>query len=82
MSMNKDRLGTKMHEAVQRVQRGQGTGPDDDIGLKVWKEIAGEIINEIKQHATIASLDTTSIPAGQGPHQHSPVTNQTTGKIS
>jgi len=82
MPMNKDRLGSNMYAAVQRVQRSQETKESDDIGLKVWKEIASEIIKEVQQHATIAPLDTTSIPAAPGPHQHSPVTNEATGKIS
>jgi len=81
MSMNADRLGAALYQAVRSVDETQETaGPG--LAEERWKAIAAAIIAEIQANATIASLSTTSTPTGTGPHVHDPATVSSTGKIS
>lgn len=78
MSMDKDRLGQAMYDAVHALGAGSGEGD----ALARMKALAQAIIDEIGNNATIATISTTSTPAGAGPHVHNPATVSSMGKIS
>ena len=81
MSMNQNRLGDAIYDAMMAVVISQQASESEDLGRARMRAMAGAIIDEIKL-ADIASLSTTSIPAGTTPHIHSPATIVATGKIS
>lgn len=82
MPMNADNLGNEMFDAMIAVDMNQDSTEFDDIGRLRMKALAQAIVDHIISNATINVLATTSIPAGLGPHIHTPVTDIATGKIS
>ena len=78
MSMDKDRLGQAMYDAVHALGAGSGEGD----ALARMKALAQVIIGEISSNATIATLSTTSTPNDGVGHIHNPKTVQSMGKIS
>lgn len=71
MSMDKSRLGAAIATAVKNAPTG---GSEADMQAR-WEAVAGAVIDEITNHATIAPLPGTHAGiAGAGVHVHPLIT--------
>ena len=79
MAMDATRMGKAMYDAVHAL----GAGATEADARARMQAMAKAIIDEIKENAAIAPLDTDGgSVAGDPPHKHYPKTTTATGKIS
>ena len=62
MALDSDRLGNAMAAKVQAARPADGTEVTDANLQDVWKQVATEIINELKQNGVV-TVQTSDGPA-------------------